>query len=124
MISLIIVYYKILKKEIRETHCSWKEIFIFKEFCTYLYDFLKITFGWYSMMLGYQGVTFIIGITKDVDLLASWTSLFMIQGSVWVMGAGISATVRNDVTHRIGQERPMVARKYAIIGIILSAVYS
>ena len=50
--------------------------------------------------------------------------MFMVQGMVWVMGSGISNTIRNDVTNKIGQERQLVAKKYAIMGIILTCIYS
>lgn len=56
----------------------------------------------------------------NVDILASWTAFFNCGTIIWVIGAGLSATARNDVGYSIGQGKKMVAKKYAKMAIVLA----
>jgi len=60
----------------------------------------------------------------DVNLMAAWAAVFNLQTIIWVIGGGISNTIRSDVGLNIGQRKAYIARKYAIMGLILSFFYS
>ena len=48
--------------------------------------------------------------------MAAWAAVFNLQTIVWVIGGGISNTIRSDVGINIGQRKTDVAKKYAIVG--------
>lgn len=89
---------------------NWKEIKF------YINQFVKVVFGWYAYYAGSEFITFFIGIRRDTNLMAAWAAIFNLQTIVWVIGGGISNTIRSDVGLNIGQRKSIVAKKYAIVG--------
>jgi len=87
-----------------------------KEICFYIKQFTKVVFGWYAYYAGSEFITFFIGIMHDTNLMAAWAAVFNLQTIVWVIGGGISNTIRSDVGINIGQRKSYVAKKYAIVG--------
>lgn len=93
-------------------------------FCKYVKEFAKIVFGWYAYYAGSECITILIGELKNVNLMAAWAAVFNLQTIVWVIGGGISNTIRTDVGMKVGQGKPWVAKKYAYMGLILTFLYS
>ena len=84
-------------KDFREMKVGFKDVMDCKEFCDYIKQFTAIVFGWYAYYAGSEFITFFIGMIQNMDLMAAWAAVFNLQTIVWVIGGGISNTIRSDV---------------------------
>lgn len=80
--------------------------------------------GWYISYIGIEILSIMIGITQDIYLMAAWTSVLNIFNIVWVFGSGVANVIRTDVANKVGEFQIAMAKKYAIMGLILSYICS
>ena len=79
---------------------------------------------WMASYLGVEINTIFIGYLGDTNKLAVWVIFFAVFANSWIIGSGISHVVRTDVCIKLGEGLPLIAKKYACFGIILTFVYS
>lgn len=95
-----------------------------KECMQYLVDFGKILLGWYASYFGLEINTILCGLTKDTVIMACWVSYMNLFAIVWTIGAGLAITTRTNCGMKIGDNKPLMARKFAFQGFILAFAYS
>jgi hypothetical protein len=71
MIGLVIVMTRVCPAE----SFKWEKFSVVMDcggFCKYVKEFAKIVFGWYAYYAGSECITILIGMLKNVNLMAAW----------------------------------------------------
>lgn len=101
-----------------------KEILAWKDVKDYISVFGKILGGWYAGYFGLEINTVFIGISGGDINMNCWVSYLNMFSITWTIGAGLAITTRTMCGTLLGQNKPMLARKYAFMGFVLAFVYS
>lgn len=103
---------------------SIKEVFNPAEMKQYMKDFGKILAGWYASYFGLEVNTILCGMLADTVIMACWVSYMNVFAIVWTIGAGLAISTRTACGFALGQNNGLLAKKYALFGLLLSSVYS
>ena len=101
-----------------------KEIVNWTGNVVYAKNFFYMFIGNYIGYLACEIITIMVGLTKDIPLMAAWTSNFLILVINWMIGSGFSQVMRTDASIKIGENKPFLAKKYFEIGIVLGLGYA
>jgi MATE family multidrug resistance protein len=103
---------------------SLREIFNGPAYAQYMKDFGKILLGWYASYFGLEINTILCGMTQDTVIMACWVSYMNCFAILWTIGAGLAITARTRCGMLVGENKPLLARKYAYYGYTLALCYS
>lgn len=87
-------------------------------------DYLVIFIGWYTTYIGIEILSIMIGMTQDVAFMAAWASVLNVFNIFWIFGTGMANVVRTDVSSKVGEFQIAMAKKFAIMGLILGYILS
>lgn len=87
-------------------------------------QFFKIVLGWYGEYIGFEGNTILIGLLRDNYLMSAWVSVMNVDCIIWACGFGLGNTTRTLTGISIGEGRQAQAKKYAIMSLCYTFMYS
>jgi Na+-driven multidrug efflux pump len=103
---------------------SLRDYFDFGNLAKYVPKYFMIFLGWYAGFFGIELLTIMIGSLQDVNFIAAWACAFNIYSICHVFGSGMANVARTDVGIKVGDYQLGMAKKYAVMGIVLAHAVS
>jgi Na+-driven multidrug efflux pump len=103
---------------------SLGDYFDFRTFAKYMPQYFLMGLGWYAGYFGIELLTIMIGSLQDVNFIAAWACAFNIYNICLVMGSGMANVARTDVGIKVGDYQLGMAKKYALMGLVLAHALS